>query len=207
MPGGAIPDGVPRNVNVGAMADREQSRELMDPGGTDAVAPAAPPPSSLWRLIGRGAVALTGAGYVLMTGLTIVGLIVQLATSGHYGSSILGLILSVGYGIGGVSMVRWALRWGHGPVEGARRQLGGAPPSAVPVQQLLLAVAREHGGRVTAAEVAAALTIEPTHALRMLDEAAQTGYARVLFSPEGIAVYEFPGLLVTKANAMEPWQL
>jgi len=77
----------------------------------------------------------------------------------------------------------------------------------VPVRQLLLAVAREHGGRVTAAEVAAAMTIEPTHALSMLDEATQAGQARVLFSPEGIAVYEFPGLLASKADAREPWQL
>jgi len=190
------------------MSDREQSRELVHPGETDVAAPAAPPPLGLGRQIGRAAVALTGAGFALMTGMGILGGLIDLVTKGHLTSdAVFILFIYIGAGIGGVSMMRWAFRLGHAPPDGARRHLGGAPPSAVPVQQLLLAVASEHGGRVTAAEVAAAMAIEPTHALRMLDEAAQTGGARVLFSPEGIAVYEFRGLLASKADAKEPWQL
>ncbi len=193
------------------MSDGPQSRDLALPDETDVAAPTlatASPPASLARQIGlRGGVALAGAGYVVVAGLMIIGLIVRVATNGHLGSSIPGLILCSGSVIGGVSMVRWAVRLGHRPTDGARRQLGGAPPSAVPVQELLLAVAMGHGGRVTAAEVAAAMAIAPTHALRMLDEATQVGEARVLFSPEGIAVFEFPGLLASKADAKEPWQL
>jgi len=189
------------------MSDREQPRELVHPGETDVAAPGAPLPR-LGRQIGRAAVALTGAGYVLMTCRGIIGTLIRLVTKGHLASNtVFGLIVFIGAGIGGVSMMRWAYRQGRGPAGGARRQLGGAPPSAVPVQQLLLAVARDHGGRVTAAEVAAAMTMEPTYALRMLDEATQAGDARMLFSPEGIAIYEFPGLLASKDDAKEPWQL
>jgi len=184
------------------MSDREQSRELVHPGETDVAAPAAPPPLGLGRQIGRAAVALTGAGFALMTGMGILGGLIDLVTKGHLTSdAVFILFIYIGAGIGGVSMMRWAFRLGHAPPDGARRHLGGAPPSAVPVQQLLLAVARDHGGRVTAAEVAAAMTIEPTYALRMLDEATQAGDARMLFSPEGIAIYEFPGLLASKDDA------
>lgn len=188
------------------MSDRKQSRELLQSGETDVVAPAVPPPLSPGRLIGRAAAVLTGWVFVLLGGLGVIGGIVQLVARGYVGSSILFGIMGIGCAIGGVSTVRWALRLAHGSMDGARRTLGGAP-SAVPVEQLLLAVAREHGGSVTAAEVAAALTIEPTLALHILDEAARTGDARILVSPEGIAVYEFPGLLTNKADAKEPWQL
>jgi hypothetical protein len=192
------------------LSDRERSRDLVGPGETDIAAPplaTPPPPLSLAQQIGRGAVAVAGVGFVLMTGLGIIGMVMQLATKGPGSVPILAFILSIGSAIGGVSMVRWALRAGHGSTAGAHGQLGAGPASAVPVRQLLLAVASAHGARITAAEVAAALTIEPTHALRMLDEATQAGDARVLFSPEGLAVYEVPGLLASKVDAKEPWQL
>jgi hypothetical protein len=187
------------------MSDPKQSRELLQPGETDVAAPALPPSLSPGRLVGRAAAVLTGWVFVLLGGLGIIGGIFQLVARGH-GSSILFSIMGIGCAIGGVSTVRWALRLAHGSMDGARRALGGAP-SAVPVEQLLLAVASEHDGSVTAAEVAAAMAIEPTLALRMLDEAARTGDARILVSPDGIAVYEFPGLLVNKADAKEPWHL
>jgi hypothetical protein len=158
-------------------------------------------------LIVRGAVGVMGLGYVLASGIGVVATVVRLVMGAPAGNSLAALWLAIGLGTGGVSMVRWALPRAREPPGGTRRRLRGAPPAAEPVEQLLLAVAREHGGSVTAAEMAAALSIEPTHALRMLDEATQAGDARVLFSSEGIAVYEFPGLLASKTGAKEPWDL
>ncbi len=82
-----------------------------------------------------------------------------------------------------------------------------APALAEAIRQRLLAIASHHRGRLTVAELAAALAIAPEPAERALEEAAQSGVARLLFSPDGVPVYEFPGLLASKAEAKEPWQL
>ncbi len=82
-----------------------------------------------------------------------------------------------------------------------------APILADAIRQRLLAIASHHRGRLTVAELAAALGIAPEPAERALEEAAKSGLARLLFSPEGIVVYDFPGLLAAKADAKEPWQL
>jgi len=189
------------------MSDHEQPADLVRADEADVAVSATPPPLGLARQIGRGAVAVAGVGLVLMPGLVILGWLLQVFFFNDTATTeIYTLITSIGSMIGGVSMLRRGRR-GNGPADSELRELGGAPVSAVPVEQLLLAVASAHGGRVTAAEVAAAMTIDPMYALRMLDEATQAGEARVLFSPEGIAVYEFAGLLASKADAREPWQL
>jgi len=86
------------------------------------------------------------------------------------------------------------------------------PPSVVPehlasVREQLLPVASKYGGRVTAAEVAAALSVELEPARRVLDETVEAGHARLLFSPEAVPVYEFFELTASKANAKELWEL
>ncbi len=78
---------------------------------------------------------------------------------------------------------------------------------ALVIRQRMLTVASQYQGRVTAAELAAALGVEERAAAQALEAAARSGEARVLFSPEGVAVFEFAGLVAHKADAKEPWQL
>jgi hypothetical protein len=117
------------------------------------------------------------------------------------------MVLFAAAGIAGVTLLRWGigrrtLTAEHGPA----REPAPAALLAV-ISQRLLAIASAYGGRVTAAEVAAALAIEQRPAQRVLDEAVTTGAARLLFSPDGIPVYEFPGLVARKRDAKEPWAL
>jgi hypothetical protein len=123
------------------------------------------------------------------------------------GSAIFALLICLATGIGGYTLARWGF--------GKRKSLAELP--AVPpqvssdvlkrVRTRVLAVANEHGGRVTAAELAAELAIEKAPAQRVLEEAAEAGDARLLFTPEGDPVYEFQGLVTRKAEAKEPWEL
>src|SRR5688572_21104140 len=123
------------------------------------------------------------------------------------GSAIVALLICLATGIGGYTLTRW----------GFGRRVGTADRPAMPqlassdalarVRKRVLAVASDHGGRVTPAELAAELAIEQAPAQRVLDEAAEAGDARLLFTPEGDPVYEFQGLVTRKAEAKEPWEL
>jgi len=109
------------------------------------------------------------------------------------------------FGITGLILARWAVRrpWSaRAPAPSIA-----SPALARAIKQRMLAVASQYHGRITAAELSAALGIEQGPSVQVLEAAARTGEARMLFSPEGIAVFEFPGLLAHKEDAKEPWEL
>jgi hypothetical protein len=175
---------------------------------------------SLLKALARGFVAITGVGLVALS-LLCVGLIVhdlatarELATAG----GVVVLLMSIAAGVGGFALASWALpeRKAHVPHRLARRRRRPPLPAphantaAVPfstIKQQLLSIASNHGGRITAAEVAAALAMEQAPAEQALEEAARHGQARMLVSSEGVPVYEFEGLVASKATAKEPWDL
>jgi hypothetical protein len=115
------------------------------------------------------------------------------------GAIVVGCVILSGFGAAGALLARRMYREGI-----AARAI---PELHEAIREHLLALASDRGGRLTVAELAAALAIAPEPAERALEEAAQSGNARILFSPEGVPVYEFPGLLVAKSDAKEPWEL
>jgi hypothetical protein len=150
-------------------------------------------------LFGSLGVVLIGAALLLVLGVIIPGL----STLGRIGLASSGALL----GFFGVRLLRWGLK------NGLRRvAVRTEPPSVLPdhlatVRRRLLAIARRHGGRVTAAEVAAELEFELPPAQRVLEETAEAGGARLLLSPDGVPVYEFQELVARKTEAKEPWEL
>jgi hypothetical protein len=160
----------------------------------------------------RGTSALAKAGYIavgslgaVFTGGSLLGTLgVILDHTNSVGDRIgMGIFIAVMAAVG-VAFMRWGFR-SRPSAAVVHRSVSPALASAI--KQRMLAVASHYGGRVTAAELAAMLGIEEAPAARALEAAAEAGEARMLFSPEGIAVYEFPGLVAHKAEAKEPWEL
>jgi len=157
------------------------------------------------------AAAIVGLIGVAMVGISLLALIVlliDLLTKRELGmgASLVLSMLTIASGIGGVTVARWGFSRRHRPVEPLPALVEHDEPPPF-VRKRVLEIASGHGGRVTAAEVAAALSIEQEPAEKVLEEAAEAGKARLLFSPEGVAVYEFSGLVTQKSEAKEPWEL
>jgi len=148
----------------------------------------------LKRVVGT----LVGVSATVFSALVILGAVIN-RSGDSLATTIVGCAIFTGFGVAGAVLVRRMLR--------QQANSEAAPALAEAIRQRLLATASAHQGRLTVAELAAALTIAPEPAERVLEQAAQSGVARLLFSPEGVPVYEFPGLLAAKAEAKEPWQL
>jgi hypothetical protein len=155
---------------------------------------------------GRVGGGVVGVG---MTGFSVIGAIGVLVAGPKDGiGAFVGAWIFVALTGGvGLALSRWAFRPRRAAPARAAVTPSAAPGLAVAIRQRMLAVASHYGGRITAAELAAALGIEEAPAARALEAAAETGEARMLFSPEGIPVYEFVGLVAHKAEAKEPWEL
>jgi hypothetical protein len=200
-----------------AMAQRNQqanqalmaAREALGSTTTRASSLGVSEASSLPRAIAGAIVGTLGVGLLCMAILLSLLVFHDLFTVQELGrgSAIFALLICLATGIGGFTLTRWGF--------GKRKALARVPtmPQRVSsdvlarVRTRVLAVANEHGGRVTAAELAAELAIEKAPAQRVLEEAAEAGDARLLFTPEGDPVYEFQGLVTRKAEAKEPWEL
>jgi hypothetical protein len=165
-------------------------------------------PPGFIRTVGGAIVGMLGVGLVACSLILTVLVIIDLLSKRELGlgAALFALALSIASGIGGVSLARWGFRSRRRPVEELSELAVETSPPPI-VRQRVLQIASGHGGRVTAAEVAAALAIEQEPAERVLEEAAEAGEARLLFSPDGVAVYEFNGLVTRKAEAKEPWEL
>lgn len=166
----------------------------------------APEPSARSRAkaIGRVFGTTVGVGTIITSALGLLG-----AVSGHEPIQIsVGLaIFFSALGLSGGFLTRRMFRLRS--IEG-RRELALGPGSAelsFVIRQRMLTVASQYQGRVTAAELAAALGVEELAAAQALEAAARSGEARMLISPEGLAVFEFTGLVAHKGDAKEPWQL
>lgn len=148
--------------------------------------------------VGRTVVAVAGAGTTLLSGAAIAEGLIHRADD-PLALTILGCTLFAGLGTAGAWVARRMFRM--------QANVDVSSIYADAIRQRLLAVASLHRGRLTAAELAATLGIAPEPSERALEEAAKSGLARLLVSPEGVEVYEFPGLLAAKADAKELWQL
>jgi hypothetical protein len=184
-----------------------EPREVLAPRNASRDLTAVPRTEGALATVGRVTSGMLGIGLATVSGLGIIGIIVDSAKE-HLAPSIIGGIFAAASGVAGLVIARWAFRSRRPsqprPVQAARAE---SPALASAIRQRMLAVASHYGGRLTAAELAASLGIEESPAARVLETAAETGDARMLFSPEGIAVYEFPGLVAHKAEAKEPWDL
>ena len=199
----------PAALFVVAQRNRQVNQALMTARGQLDLMTATETQRSIPRTIAGVVVGTVGVGLIgmaLLLSLMVFSDLVTVQELGR-GSAIVALLICLASGIGGYTLTRWGF---------ARRvemvKLPTAPPevssgSLARVRKRVLAVASDHGGRVTAAELAAELAIEQAPAQRVLDEAAEAGDARLLFTPEGDPVYEFQGLVTRKAEAKEPWEL
>lgn len=154
----------------------------------------------------RTAGTVVGVGATLFSALGILGVFVG-KSHDSLAATIVGCAFFAAFGTAGALLARRMIRAQRIASSPALAEAEGAPALVLAIRQRLLAIASHHRGRLTVAELAAALAIAPEPAEYALEEAAQSGEARLLFSPEGVPVYEFPGLLATKADAKEPWEL
>jgi len=166
-------------------------------------------PAGLLRTMAGGLVGMFGVGMIGFSLLILLALLTDVLTKRELGvgGSIVVLVIALASAIGGASVARWGFAQRRRRAERAAESQGRLAVPARAVRKRVLQIASGHGGRVTAAEVAAALEIEQEPAERALEEAAEAGEARMLFSPEGVAVYEFSGLVTQKKDAKEPWEL
>lgn len=155
--------------------------------------------------VARGAGAVVGVGVTVFAGLGIFGAILD-RSHDTLAVSIAGCTFLAGLGIAGASLARAMIRALRAASSPTLTAAEAGPALALAIRQRLLRIASHHGGRLTVAELAAALATAPEPAERALEGALQSGEARLLFSPDGIPVYEFPGLLAAKADAKEPWE-
>jgi hypothetical protein len=164
---------------------------------------------SIPRAIAGAVVGTVGVGLIGMAVLLSLLVFRDLLTVQELGrgSAIFSLLICLAAGVGGYTLARWGFGKRAGMAELPAMPQQASLDSLARVRKRVLAVASDHGGRVTAAEVAAELAIEQAPAQRVLDEAAEAGDARLLFTPDGDPVYEFQGLVARKAEAKEPWEL
>ncbi|WP_375755803.1 hypothetical protein [Corallococcus exercitus] len=105
-----------------------------------------------------------------------------------------GTILGAVFVLGGMALIRSARRAKLPP------ELRDAPVmrsalDARDVERVVLTCAKEHGGRVTIAEVAAATQLSFTEAKEVLEELARAGACTVDVTENGAFIYEFSGLM------------
>ncbi len=164
---------------------------------------------SLIGVIARGTIGVVGIvsfGFAVLVAIVVLADLVTVQELGQ-GGAITGLFMCLASGAFGYNLMRWGFSKPASRVRVAIEPPEAMPEQVVEVRQRLLSVAKGHGGRVTAAELAAELAIEQAPAQRVLDEATEAGDARLLFTPDGDPVYEFQGLVARKAEAKEPWDL
>lgn len=146
----------------------------------------------------RAAGTVFGLGVTLVSGMGILGAVIDSARD-PLATTVVGCTLLTAFGTAGALLARRMMR--------QQAAVEAAPDLTDAIRARLFAVASLHRGRLTVAELAATLAVAPEPAEKALETAARSGEARLLFSPEGVAVYEFPGLLAAKSEAKEPWQL
>ena len=192
-------------IGTTSMMPAEPSRELVPL--PEAVSLAAAPQRPIARaLIGRVLGATVGISTIITSAFGMLGAVIGSAHKPIRTSVGLAVFFAA-FGLAGSFLTRRMFRLR--PVEGGLASSPRKGSRALPlvIRQRMVVVASRHQGRVTAAELAAALGVEEGAAAQALEAAAQSGEARMLFSPEGIAVFEFSGLVANKAEAREPWQL
>ncbi|RKH68484.1 hypothetical protein [Corallococcus aberystwythensis] len=116
-------------------------------------------------------------------------------------NTVTGFILAAIFILGGLALLRSARRAKLPP------ELRDAPAlDARDIERAVLACAKQHGGRVTIAEVAAASQLSFTEAKEVLEGLSRAGACTVDVTENGAFIYEFSGLMPreTARAALEP---
>ena len=124
-----------------------------------------------------------------------------------------GLVMGIGFGLGyfyfDIGWMIWPLLFAGvlpftaGVVKAIRthvrrqRKLKKRPER---LQQYMLALANEHGGRLTVVQVASAGRISLEEAQKTLDRMAANGYVAQHVGDDGLVEYQFPGILPSQSS-------
>lgn len=109
--------------------------------------------------------------------------------------TVTGFIIAALFILGGLALIRSARRAKLPP------ELRDAPVVVRPalgsrdIERAVLACAKQHGGRVTIAEVAAGSQLSFTEAKEVLEELSRAGACTVDVTENGAFIYEFNGLM------------
>ncbi|MHA7627317.1 hypothetical protein [Corallococcus sp. M7] len=114
--------------------------------------------------------------------------------SGTAEHTIAGIILGAVFILGGLALVRSARR-AKLPPELRDAPIVRSALDSRDVERAVLACAKEHGGRVTIAEVAASTHLSFTEAKEVLEELSRAGACTVDVTENGAFIYEFSGLM------------
>ncbi|WP_404366790.1 hypothetical protein ACIHQR_38225 [Corallococcus coralloides] len=116
-------------------------------------------------------------------------------------NTVTGFILAAVFILGGLALVRSARRAKLPP---ELRDAPGVRPALNErdIERAVLACAKEHGGRVTIAEVAAGSQLSFTEAKEVLEGLSRAGACTVDVTENGAFIYEFSGLM-PRASAPE----
>jgi predicted transcriptional regulator len=142
------------------------------------------------------------AGWFLVVfGLIGYGAEIDNLRKGTTDNSAMGFVLATLSLLGGAALIR-AARRAKLPPELRERLAVEQLPARSPrdIEKAVLACAKQHGGRVTIAEVATESDLSFTEAKEVLEELSRAGACTVDVTEEGAFIYEFLGLLPREAK-------
>ncbi|RKH36554.1 hypothetical protein D7Y13_00150 [Corallococcus praedator] len=134
--------------------------------------------------------------FLVVLGLTGFGVEIDNLRRGTTDTTVMGLILATVFVLGGRALIRAAKRakLPAGPAEAlAVAQLPVMSPRDI--ERAVLTCAKQHGGRVTIAEVAAESSLSFTEAKTVLEDLSRAGACTVDVTDQGAFIYEFSGLM------------
>ena len=141
----------------------------------------------MWRFCGW---------FLVIFGVLGFGVEVDELLSGTADKPVFGFILASVCVLGGGALIRGA---GHDtPSAGPAQPVAVARSTTLSprdVEQVVLSCAKQHGGRVTIAEVAADTELTFTEAKKVLEELSRAGACTVDVTEQGAFIYEFAGLM------------
>lgn len=134
--------------------------------------------------------------FLVILGFTGFGVEIDNLRRGTTDTTALGFILATVFVLGGGALIRSARRTKvpAGLKEGpAVEQLPAM--SSRDIERTVLTCAKQHGGRITIAEVAAESSLSFTEAKKVLEELSRAGACTVDVTDQGAFIYEFSGLM------------
>ncbi|MCY1046858.1 hypothetical protein OV208_36475 [Corallococcus sp. bb12-1] len=134
--------------------------------------------------------------FIAVLGLTGFGVEIDNLRRGTTDSTVLGLILATVFVLGGRALIRSARRAKMPAEPGEEPAVAPLPAmSRRDIERTVLTCAKQHGGRVTIAEVAAESSLSFTEAKTVLEELSRAGACTVDVTEQGAFIYEFSGLM------------
>ncbi|RKG93319.1 hypothetical protein [Corallococcus terminator] len=134
--------------------------------------------------------------FLVILGLAGFGVEIDNLRRGTTDSTVLGLILATVFVLGGRELIRSARRAKLPAEPGEVLTMAPLPAmSRRDIERAVLTCAKQHGGRVTIAEVAAESSLSFTEAKTVLEELQSAGACTVDVTEQGAFIYEFNGLM------------